>query len=51
MEKRDYVEVESNIDPYAGDKSAVEVDKTAMDAVDGDNGNDYVEVESNIDPY
>lgn len=51
MEKRDYVEVESNIDPYAGDKSAVEVDKTAMDAVDGDNGRGYVDVKSDINPY
>lgn len=52
MEKRnDYVEVESNINPYAGDKSAVEVDRTAMDAVDGGNGNGYVDVKSDIDPY
>ena len=37
--------------PYAGDKSAVEVDRTAMDAMDGGNGNGYVDVKSDIDPY
>ena len=47
MEKRnDYVEVESNINPYAGDKSAVEVDRTAMDAMDGGDGNGYADVKS-----
>ena len=49
--RKDYLEEESNINPYSGGESVVDVDKTVMDAMDGGDGNGYVDVKSDINPY